>query len=276
MFVTWPGFDLQNTGVFQSASCLPLTAISSSQLTRAHFGTMRLGIVFLAVPALLSSVLARGPRPEPRGARKDSLECDVAIMGGGAAGSYAAVRLRDAGKKVIVIEQKTHLGGHVDTFTVPGTSVAVDFGVLAYLEPPGVRDFFGRFGIQLESAPIPSYQVEYVDFTTGLPITSGNSITAEAHPKAVEPRHSRDLWLTFSLGPKRPRRNPVPDALPVPRVERTVVLDFHAPDLIVPVYRYRLALLGNVFGMGGLVLVLRLGLVLVLMLVPWFIVRLRK
>jgi hypothetical protein len=28
--------------------------------------------------------------------------------------------------------------------------------------------------------------VEYVDFTTGLPITSGNSITAEAHPKAVE------------------------------------------------------------------------------------------
>lgn len=69
---------------------------------------MRLGIAFLTLLPLLSSVLARGPRPEPSGATTDSLECDVAITGGGAAGSYAAVRLRDAGKKVTVVEPKTH------------------------------------------------------------------------------------------------------------------------------------------------------------------------
>lgn len=34
---------------------------------------------------------------------------DVVVLGGGASGSYAAVRLKDSGKTVAVVEQKTHL-----------------------------------------------------------------------------------------------------------------------------------------------------------------------
>jgi heterodisulfide reductase subunit A-like polyferredoxin len=46
----------------------------------------------------------------------DIIERDVAIIGGGSAGTYAAVRLRDLGKSVIVIEKDVVLGGHTDTY----------------------------------------------------------------------------------------------------------------------------------------------------------------
>lgn len=42
--------------------------------------------------------------------KQDTLEVDVAIVGGGATGAYAAVRLReDYGKKVVVIEKQNRL-----------------------------------------------------------------------------------------------------------------------------------------------------------------------
>ncbi|KAJ9419690.1 hypothetical protein FOXG_19613 [Fusarium oxysporum f. sp. lycopersici 4287] len=45
-----------------------------------------------------------------------TLEVDVCIIGGGATGAYAAVRLReDYGKEVVVVEKQNRLGGHVQT-----------------------------------------------------------------------------------------------------------------------------------------------------------------
>jgi cation diffusion facilitator CzcD-associated flavoprotein CzcO len=41
------------------------------------------------------------------------LERDVCIIGGGASGTYAAVRLQQMGLSVAVIEQKPRLGGIV-------------------------------------------------------------------------------------------------------------------------------------------------------------------
>lgn len=38
---------------------------------------------------------------------------DVIILGGGASGSYAAVRLKDSGKTVVLVEQKDHLASHL-------------------------------------------------------------------------------------------------------------------------------------------------------------------
>jgi heterodisulfide reductase subunit A-like polyferredoxin len=40
-----------------------------------------------------------------------TLQVDVAIIGGGASGSYAAVALKDQGKSVAIIEKNNHLVG---------------------------------------------------------------------------------------------------------------------------------------------------------------------
>jgi len=37
---------------------------------------------------------------------------DVVVIGGGATGTYAAIRLRDLGKSVVVVETNDRLGGH--------------------------------------------------------------------------------------------------------------------------------------------------------------------
>lgn len=49
-----------------------------------------------------------------------------------------------------------------------------------------MRDFFARFGIDLTPAPNPGFQTQYVDFSTGLPVTSGNSVEAAANPQALQ------------------------------------------------------------------------------------------
>ena len=44
------------------------------------------------------------------------IERDVAIIGGGSAGTYSAIRLRDLNETVVVIEREAILGGHTDTY----------------------------------------------------------------------------------------------------------------------------------------------------------------
>ncbi|KAL1616919.1 hypothetical protein SLS54_008124 [Diplodia seriata] len=134
---------------------------------------------------LTSSVLA-SPTGFKNFKPEDVIERDVVILGGGAAGAYAAVRLRDAGKSVVVIEKEDHLGGHVNTYSAPESPFALDYGVIAYLELPGVADFFKRFDIDLFPAPDPGFSKKYIDFTTGRALTSGNPITAAANPRAVQ------------------------------------------------------------------------------------------
>src|SRR5947207_12024736 len=56
------------------------------------------------------------------------MNCDVAVIGGGFAGLSAAVRLADAGVKVVVIESAPRLGGRASTFTDPETHDRVDNG----------------------------------------------------------------------------------------------------------------------------------------------------
>ena len=48
---------------------------------------------------------------------EDIVTRDVAIVGGGASGTYAAVRLKDQGKTVALIERDDHLVGDSDSHT---------------------------------------------------------------------------------------------------------------------------------------------------------------
>lgn len=74
--------------------------------------------------------------------KNDEIDVDVCIIGGGATGIYAAVRLReDFNTSVLVVEQDTQLGGHVNTYFPSGHDLAIDFGVQAYNNLPTTVDF---------------------------------------------------------------------------------------------------------------------------------------
>jgi hypothetical protein len=94
---------------------------------------------------------------------------DVAVIGGGSTGTYAAIRLRDLGRSVVVVESDDRLGGHTHTYTDPGTGAKVDIGVVVWHELPIVRDYFARFDVPLVKASfdLPGQESLYVDYRTG-------------------------------------------------------------------------------------------------------------
>jgi hypothetical protein len=92
---------------------------------------------------------------------------DVAIIGGGASGTYAAVKLReDLNTSIIVVETEAILGGHADTYTVPGTGEAVEYGVQTYVPYGPGKSFFSRFAIETGSSPNRPLTAITVDYET--------------------------------------------------------------------------------------------------------------
>jgi hypothetical protein len=92
---------------------------------------------------------------------------DVCIIGGGSAGTYTAVRLRDLGKSVVVVEREGRLGGHAETYYDPGTGIPIDIGVIVFENVPLVTNYFARFGVPLLPAGFSGGETAYVDFKTG-------------------------------------------------------------------------------------------------------------
>jgi hypothetical protein len=92
---------------------------------------------------------------------------DVCVIGGGSAGTYTAVRLGDLGKSVAVVETKDRLGGHTETYHDPATGGTVDIGVVVWEDDPLVRNYFGRFGVELTSLGGFGGSSTNVDFRTG-------------------------------------------------------------------------------------------------------------
>ncbi|KAI9744825.1 MAG: hypothetical protein M1818_001750 [Claussenomyces sp. TS43310] len=88
--------------------------------------------------------------------KQEPLTRDVCIIGGGASGTYAAVRLQDLGYSVMVIERENVLGGHVNTYTDPDGDIAIDYGVEDYRQNiTVVETFFRRLGIAYGSFASP-------------------------------------------------------------------------------------------------------------------------
>ena len=107
------------------------------------------------------------------GAHSNVIRRDVCIIGGGSTGTYAAIRLREMGKSVVVVEQKDKLGGHTETYIDPKTGKPVNIGVILWHDTDIVRNYFAHFNIPLSKgeASSPSVQ-EFVDFRTGQQVKS--------------------------------------------------------------------------------------------------------
>lgn len=98
---------------------------------------------------------------------------DVAIIGGGASGTFAAVKLRDQGKSIVLIEKEAVLGGHTNTYQDPVTKKTVDYGVQVYHNQQLVKDFFDRLNVSWKIADpnlVSSATPQYLDPKTAEPV----------------------------------------------------------------------------------------------------------
>lgn len=126
-----------------------------------------------AAGALAASVHTRDQFDSSAYAAKDIIERDFAIIGGGAAGTYAAISLADQNKSFTLVEVTDRLGGHTKTFQDPTTGATVDYGVQLHLNCSIVRDFFARLSSPLTAFELSSYgNPEYYDFTKQVALTN--------------------------------------------------------------------------------------------------------
>lgn len=117
----------------------------------------------LAATTLAADIFSESSYPSV-----DVIKRDIVVVGGGAAGTYAAVGLHDKGKSFLLVERSGRLGGQTETYTDPVSGTKVDYGVQAYNNISLTRDFFARFNIPVTefTFPPPAEPV-YADFTTG-------------------------------------------------------------------------------------------------------------
>ncbi|KAB5542776.1 hypothetical protein GE09DRAFT_1175408 [Coniochaeta sp. 2T2.1] len=93
-------------------------------------------------------------------------EADVVVIGGGAAGVYAAIGLLDRGVNVLVVEKQADLGGHADTYTDPITGQSVNAGVQVFHNSTIVKEYAARLGVPMVPPTFGGASLS-VDFTTG-------------------------------------------------------------------------------------------------------------
>ena len=93
---------------------------------------------------------------------------DVCVIGGGAGGTYAAVRLNQLGKSVVIVEKQGELGGHTNTYEDPETGATFDYGVQIFTKRSVVEDYFNALDVPLETFEISASGISNpIDFSTG-------------------------------------------------------------------------------------------------------------
>ncbi|KAK0638488.1 hypothetical protein B0T16DRAFT_337098 [Cercophora newfieldiana] len=153
--------------------------------------------IFSALLAAVSLVVAAPPPPAalPTSVATSEVIVDVAVVGAGASGGYAAIRLKeDLGKTIAVIEKGAKLGGHVSTYDDPVAGRGFDFGVQTFNDYGPAAAFFDRLGIPYSENPRAGLTDRYVDFNTGSNVSfvpaafSPNTLGAlETFLQVVEP-----------------------------------------------------------------------------------------
>ncbi|KAK6840059.1 hypothetical protein PG987_005925 [Apiospora arundinis] len=101
-------------------------------------------------------------------------------------GAHAALRLKDMGKSIVLIEQEDILGGNIDSYTAPGSDKSMDFGVFSFIDYGGAAALFQRLNVSTAPPARVRAPTKYVDFTTGAPIPGYTAPTREAYKVAME------------------------------------------------------------------------------------------
>lgn len=130
------------------------------------------GAAAAAAAALPSAGRAHAKALQGGGGGSGIIERDVAIIGGGSTGTYAAIRLRDQNKSVVVIEPKGMLGGHTELYVDPATSQPVNMGVITWHNLQEARDYLDRLGVAYRTGSIipVGRNTNFVDLRTGVPV----------------------------------------------------------------------------------------------------------
>lgn len=96
----------------------------------------------------------------------NTISRDVIILGGGSSGTYAAIRLRDQGKTVTVVERNDYLGGHGETYYT-ADNTPLNFGVEGFFNTTVTRNYLERLQVPYgRRNPAPAHE-DYVDLNTG-------------------------------------------------------------------------------------------------------------
>jgi hypothetical protein len=122
---------------------------------------------------------------------------DVAIIGGGSAGTYTAIQLQKAGKNVAVIERQNSLGGHVDTFVDPVTNRTMDYGVISYVNITTAREYFAYLGVPTQpyTGFIENATSLWAEFASSTAIRYGRSLESQNETAEV------DEYAAFEMQP---------------------------------------------------------------------------
>ncbi|KAI9167156.1 Beta-cyclopiazonate dehydrogenase [Paramyrothecium foliicola] len=128
----------------------------------------------LAVSSLVLAVESTSPVPVDDPSTLETITRDVCIIGGGSSGTYAAVRLQDQGKSVVVVEQSDHLGGHAETLYLDNGK-HIEYGVMGVFNDELSRNYFHRLGAAYKPLIPGALKADYVDFKTGRKLPAGSS-----------------------------------------------------------------------------------------------------
>ncbi|OLN85059.1 Beta-cyclopiazonate dehydrogenase 3 [Colletotrichum chlorophyti] len=189
------------------------------------------------------------------------VDVDVAIIGGGSAGIHAAIQLKDAGAKVLVIEKKHQIGGHAETYVNPQTGVHTNVGVVLFENTDIVSSYFSRLNVPIvrtnplaSSGPSRSY-----DFSLGIPIPAQNASESAAQQQAIAAAaqsYSANILAKYpwiDQGFFVP--NPVPEELTIPFGELAQKYNFTA--LLPLIYQFNwytgdVSAIPSLYGVKGL------------------------
>lgn len=175
----------------------------------AAFVSSFLSLQVLSGPVSAGDIDLTSFKPE------DIISKDVAIVGGGSAGCYSAISLKDKEKSVIVIEKKDRVGGNTETYIDPTTGTPIDIGVLVFHNISVVTNYFKRFDI-----PLTRYEEDTGDKSAYYDFRSGTELNI-SFPSLTETAAAFTNYAQFL--DKYPRLNdglflpdPVPEDLLLP------------------------------------------------------------
>ncbi|KAG5803978.1 hypothetical protein H9Q74_011674 [Fusarium xylarioides] len=124
------------------------------------------------------------------------IDVDVAVVGGGGSGGYAAVKLRENyGKKIVVIEKQNQLGGHAQSWYDPVTGKAYNYGVDAFTNITVSLDFFRQLKVPIGPLQFVPGEKLYVNFEDGKTLDYTPPTAKEASDAMG---NYREQWLKYT------------------------------------------------------------------------------